>query len=72
MHIVHNLQKEHNPANLKPGDPKASQFGGAVLGFLFKVMPDSWFSLNKIANPEILYHDKFLQELVSEQRLKLS
>jgi len=66
MHIVHKLQKEHSAGNLPDGDPAASQFSHGVLGFLFKIMPDSYFDENKNEG----YHDKFLSELIDEEKLK--
>ena len=52
LHIVHFIDDK-----LSPGNAKASQFFAGVLGFLFKVMPDSYFEQRKVQNPDILYHD---------------
>jgi hypothetical protein len=41
---------------------------GGVLGFLFKVMPDSYFKKMMKKNPDILYHDEFLMNLVDEEK----
>jgi hypothetical protein len=49
-------------------NPAASQFVGGVLGFLFKVMPDSFFEERKKENLDILYHDEFLMTLVDEEK----
>jgi hypothetical protein len=49
-------------------NPAASQFVGGVLGFLFKVMPDSFFEESKKKYPHILYHDEFLMTLVDEEK----
>ncbi len=70
MHIVHKMQKEHNPMKVGKNSPEASQFVGAVLGFLFKVMPDSYFERRKIKNPQVLYHDEFLMNLIDEEKHK--
>ena len=70
MHIVHFIAKEHNPMKVDAKDPKRSQFFAGVLGFLFKVMPDSYFDDRVGENPNILFHDKFLQNLVDEEKLK--
>jgi len=66
MHIVHKLQKEYSAGYLPKGDARASQFSHGVLGFLFKIMPDSWFAANLAEG----YHDRFLQELIDEEKLK--
>ena len=68
MHIVHKIQKEMNPTKVGKDAPQASQFVGAVLGFIFKVMPDSFFDEKKKENPSILYHDEFLMNLVDEEK----
>jgi hypothetical protein len=41
---------------------------GGVLGFMFKVMPDSYFEEKKKENPNILFHDEFLMNLVDEEK----
>ena len=57
-----------NPTKVGRENPAASQFVGGVLGFLFKVMPDSYFEERKKENPDILYHDEFLMTLVDEEK----
>ena len=49
MHIVHSMPAAEN-----------SQFSNGVLGFIFKVVPDSHFDRNSD------YHDKFLAALVAD------
>lgn len=59
MHIVHFID---------PAVKEQSQFFAGVLGFMFKVMPDDYFAARKSENPDILYHDEFLQTLVDEEK----
>merc|ERR1719183_3002596 len=63
MHIVHALQSD-----LTEGE-KPSTFSNGVLGFLFKVMPDSYFDEMKKKNPDvdIEYHDEFLLGLAEQE-----
>jgi len=63
MHIVHGLQ-----SSLTKGS-QPSQFSHGVLGFLFKVVPESFFTEVKRANLDIdvEYHDKFLSKLASSE-----
>lgn len=57
MHIVNFIEDKHNPNQLSKGKAEASQFFAGVLGFMFNVMPDSYFEERKVENPDILYHD---------------
>ena len=61
MHIVHGLQ-----SSLTTGD-KPSQFSHGVLGFLFKVVPESFFEGFEQMNQsfDFEYHDRFLAQLVA-------
>lgn len=56
MHIVHALESD-----LTKGE-KPSQFSNGVMGFIFKVKPDSYFEEMKKKNPkiDIEFHDNFL------------
>lgn len=59
MHIVHQMQ-----ASLTKGNMPAS-FSHGVLGFLFKVVPESFFTTVKVDAPELdmEFHDQFLSNL---------
>merc|ERR1711990_469115 len=66
MHVVHSLQSD-----LTKGD-KPSQFSNGVMGFLFKVMPDSYFEEIKKNNPDfdVEYQDNFLKGLAELEAQK--
>ena len=70
MHIVHFIDEKIDPTKIGANNRAASQFFAGVLGFIFKVMPDSYFASRKVQNPDILYHDKFLSALVDEEKHK--
>ena len=57
MHIVHGIDKDLTPD--KRGD---SQFSNGVLGFLFKVVPDSYFKTHDD------FHDDFLYKLAKDYK----
>ena len=63
MHIVHGME-----STIASGK-KLSQFSNGVLGFLFKVMPNSYFTdqLRENPNKDIDFHDKFLAELAASE-----
>ena len=67
MHIVHFVDDKVNPNKIGSENEKASQFFAGVLGLMFKVMPDEYFEERKTENPNILFHDTFLKNLVDEQ-----
>ena len=52
MHIVHGIQSD-----LTPDKEGGAQFSNGVLGFLFKVVPDSYFKTHDD------FHDDFLYKL---------
>lgn len=47
MHIVHFIDDKICPTKIGANNPEASQFFAGVLGFIFKVMPDSYFTDRK-------------------------
>jgi len=49
-----------------------SQFWAGVLGFVFKVMPDSFFKDSYCDGIDIEWHDRFLYNLVREQKKKMA
>jgi hypothetical protein len=49
-----------------------SQFWAGVLGFVFKVMPDSYFKDCYSDGIDIEWHDRFLYNLVREQKKKMN
>ena len=57
LHIVHGIESDVAPS-MKGG----SQFTNGVLGFLFKVVPDSYFKTNSDA------HDRFLYKLAQDYK----
>jgi carbonic anhydrase len=57
LHIVHGIQSD-----LTPSMEGGSQFTNGVLGFLFKVVPDSYFKTNSDA------HDRFLYKLAQDYK----
>merc|ERR1719486_893173 len=57
LHVVHGLDPD-----LLPDKKGGSQFTNAVLGFLFKVVPDSYF------NTHDDFHDKFLWGLAQDYK----
>ena len=63
MHIVHSLSSESSGKN------SLTQFSNGVLGFLFKVMPDSYFAYMMENNPQVDldFHDKFLADLANSE-----
>jgi hypothetical protein len=63
MHIVHGLSSEISSGKT------LSQFSNGVLGFLFKVMPDSYFTSMNQNNPQvdIDFHDKFLASIAASE-----
>ena len=63
MHIVHGIQSA-----LTEGSQK-SQFSHGVLGFLFKVVPESFFTQVKKTVPglDMEYHDQFLARLTESE-----
>lgn len=63
MHIVHGLQSSLTKGN------KPSQFSHGVLGFLFKVVPESFFDGVKQMglSLDVEYHDRFLSQLAATE-----
>lgn len=57
LHIVHGIE-----STLAPSMKGGSQFTNGVLGFLFKVVPDSYFKTNSDA------HDRFLYKLAQDYK----
>lgn len=68
MHIVHFIDDKICPTKIGANNPEASQFFAGVLGFIFKVMPDSYFTQRQYENSNILFHDEFLLNLVDEEK----
>jgi carbonic anhydrase len=48
MHIVHFIDDKIDPTKIGYENPNASQFFAGVLGFIFKVMPDTYFEQRKL------------------------
>ena len=63
MHIVHGMESKIATGNT------LSQFSNGVLGFLFKVMPNSYFTdqLRENSNKDIDFHDRFLADLAASE-----
>ena len=63
MHIVHGMESKIATVGT------LSQFSNGVLGFLFKVMPNSYFTdqLRENPNKDIDFHDKFLADLAASE-----
>ena len=59
LHIVHGIESDLAPGATNEG---GSQFSNAVLGFLFKVVPDLYFKKNSDA------HDRFLFKLAQDYK----
>ena len=57
MHIVHGIDQD-----LTPDKRGGSQFSNGVLGFLFKVVPDSYFKTHDD------FHDDFLYRLAKDYK----
>ena len=68
MHIVHFIDEKIDPTKIGADNKMAASFFAGVLGFIFKVMPDEYFQMRMIENPDILYHDQFLSTLVDEEK----
>jgi hypothetical protein len=67
MHIVHLIDSKIDPTKIGAEDPAAAQFFAGVLGFMFKVETEDYFTSRKIQNPNILWHDQFLRALIDEE-----
>lgn len=66
MHVVHELDTDWKTDGST--QDKKSQFTNGVLGFLFKAVPDDYFTKNKIDD----YHDKYLQDMLKEQMVTVT
>ena len=69
MHVVHEMETKRNPLY---NCFTASQFSAGVIGFMFKVMPDSFFDSVQLFGKDyqiedVEYHDLFLSNLVEEE-----